>query len=73
MYYNDHGPAHFHATCGEHEIRVNIETGEILSDSFPRRAEKLVQEWRSIHSKELLEDWALAARRKPLKKIQPLE
>ena len=59
---------------------MNIETGEILSGSFPRRAEKLVLEWLSIHRSELLEDWKLAAGRwplaagrKPLKKIEPLE
>ncbi len=73
MYYNDHGPAHFHASYGDSEIRVNIETGEILSGRFPRRAEKLVREWLSIHRTELQEDWKLAAGRKPLKKIEPLE
>ena len=42
MYYNDHSPPHFHARYGENEIRVNIETGEILSGAFPRRAQRLV-------------------------------
>lgn len=73
MYFNDHGPAHFHASYGDSEIRVNIETGEILSGRFPRRAERLVLEWLSIHRIELLEDWKLAAERKPLKRIEPLE
>ncbi len=39
MYYNDHAPPHFHAGYGSSEIRVNIDTGEILSGSFPRRAQ----------------------------------
>ena len=73
MYYNDHGSSHFHASYGDSEIRVNIETGEILSGRFPRRAEKLVLEWLSIHRTELLENWKAAALRKPLKKIEPLE
>jgi len=34
MFYNDHGPPHFHARYGEHEIRVNIDTGEIWPGSF---------------------------------------
>jgi hypothetical protein len=44
MFYNDHGPAHFHARYGTLEIRVNIETGEIMSGSFPKRAQTLVLE-----------------------------
>ena len=39
MYYNDHVPPHFQARYGGSEIRVNIDTGEILSGSFPRRAQ----------------------------------
>jgi hypothetical protein len=39
MFYNDHDPPHFHAKYGEYEIRVAIETGEIMSGSFPRRAQ----------------------------------
>ncbi len=73
MYYNDHSPPHFHACYGENEIRVNIETGEILSGTFPRRAQRLVLEWFELHRNELLEDWNLAQERKPLNKIEPLE
>jgi len=73
MYYNDHSPPHFHARYGESEIRVNIDSSEIMSGEFPRRAEKLVLEWLELHRNELLEDWSLAQDRKPLKKIEPLE
>jgi hypothetical protein len=73
MYYNDHAPPHFHARYGGSEIRVNIETGEILSGSFPRRAQNLVLEWLNLHRSELLEDWQLAQERKLLNKIEPLE
>jgi Domain of unknown function (DUF4160) len=73
MYYNDHAPPHFHARYGSSEIRVNIDTGEILSGSFPRRAQNLVLEWLNLHKSELLEDWQLAQERKFLNKIEPLE
>jgi hypothetical protein len=36
MYYNDHAPPHFHARYGENEIRVEIDTGSIMSGSFRR-------------------------------------
>ncbi len=73
MYYNDHAPPHFHARYGENEIRVEIETGSIMSGVFPTRAKNLVLEWLELHQDELREDWKLAELRKPLKKIEPLE
>jgi len=44
MYYNDHAPPHFHAKYGDFEIRVEIESGVIMSGKFPARAENLVLE-----------------------------
>lgn len=73
MYYNDHAPPHFHARYGSREVRVDIQTGEILSGAFPRRAQKLVLEWLEMHRSELMEDWRLAEERKPLNEIEPLE
>lgn len=73
MYYNDHAPPHFYAKYGDHEIRVSIHDGAILFGSFPARAQRLVLEWLDLHRDELVEDWALAEQRKPLRKIEPLE
>lgn len=73
MYYNDHAPPHFHARYGEFEVRVGIETGEILSGGLPRRAMQMVREWLELHRDELSEDWRLAEERKPLRPIEPLE
>ena len=73
MYYNDHDPPHFHARYGDRAIRVAIENGQILSGTFPRRAQVFVLEWLALHRHELLEDWRLAQQRRPLKKIAPLE
>ena len=73
MYYNDHAPPHFHAKYGEYEVKVSIESGEIIDGKLPNRAKKLIQEWWSLHQMELAEDWTLAQARSPLKKIEPLE
>jgi hypothetical protein len=72
MYYNDHAPPHFHAKYGSFEITVEIGTGDVNGE-FPRRALKLVQEWRELHAAELRADWDLARARRPLTKIAPLE
>jgi len=73
MYYNDHAPPHFHAKYGGREMKVSIETGEVIEGAFPRRASRLVLEWWELHKAELAEDWALAEARRPLNRIEPLE
>ena len=73
IYYNDHNPPHFHAKYGEYEVLIEIESGNILAGGVPQRALDFIGEWRALHSHELLTDWRLAAERKPLNKIEPLE
>lgn len=72
MYYNDHEP-HFHARYGGHEIRVNIKSGQVMSGTFPPRARKHILEWLDLHRSALVENWKLARKREPLRKIEPLE
>ena len=70
--YRDHEPAHFHATYGEHEVSVNIHDGAVTG-WFPKRALRLVTEWRLLHREALLENWRLSREARPLKPIAPLE
>lgn len=72
MYWKDHAPPHFHAKYGDDEIVVEIRSGNI-SGNMSNRATKLIQEWRKLHKKELLEDWKLAEQKKALFAINPLE
>jgi hypothetical protein len=72
MLYNDHPPPHFHAQYGEYRIAVDINSG-VVEGRFPRRALNAVLEWYTMNKDRLLEDWALAERHEPLKKIPPLE
>lgn len=72
MLYRDHAPPHFHASYGEYEIVVHITTGAV-EGHFPRRALRHVLERHGLHRDDLLEDWALAAARKALRPIAPLE
>ena len=66
MHYNDHPPAHFHATYGGEEIRVTVDTLEILSGSLARRAQAMVLEWAVLHQDDL------AACREQARAHQPL-
>ena len=72
MYYREHAPSHFHAIYNEYEIVVYLESG-LVEGRFPRRALHSVLEWYLLHRDELEEDWDLAAQKKPLKPIAPLE
>jgi len=73
MYYRDHVPPHFHASYGEHQASVEIETLEFNGESLPPRAAALVIEWAVLHQEELRENWDRARLRQPLVPIRPLE
>jgi hypothetical protein len=72
MFFNDHAPSHFHATYGEHEAVIRIDTLETLSGQLPPRALAMVLEWAHQHRAELLENWELARSGMALQKIEPL-
>jgi hypothetical protein len=72
LVYDDHRPPHFHAEYGEFKVRVEIVTG-VVEGRFPRRALRALLEWHEIYRDRLVEDWELAERHQPLKKIPPLE
>jgi hypothetical protein len=72
MFFNDHGPPHFHARYGEFEATIDLVTLEVSQGELPSRALRLVQEWAMIHKEELLEDWRLCRENAPPAKIEPL-
>jgi hypothetical protein len=72
MFYNDHGPPHFHAAYGDNAVTISIRDA-VVTGEFPTRALRLILEWGTLHEDELLENWELARQRKPLKRIAPLE
>jgi hypothetical protein len=72
MFPREHPPAHFHAVYGDHHITVDVESGTVKG-RFPRRALRLVLEWRELHRDELAEAWTLLQAGLPANKIDPLE
>ena len=73
MYYDDHGPAHFHAHYAEHTAKISIESLTVIAGSLPRRAHALVLEWAALHREELRQNWKLAESHNALNSIDPLE
>ncbi len=72
MYFDDHGPPHFHATYGGRSARFEIGSLEPMDEGFPLRALRLVQDWGVLHREELQENWERAAAHAPLARIEPL-
>lgn len=73
MYYNDHSPAHFHASYAGHEAAFQIDTLEVISGGLPKRPNALVLEWAAQHRLELSANWKKARQGLALAHIEPLE
>lgn len=73
IFYNDHGQPHFHVRYNDFAAKVSINDLKIIDGKLPKRVLALVLEWAFEHRVELLEDWQLAASKKPLNSIKPLE
>ena len=73
FHWEDHVPPHFHAKYADDEAMIDIRTGTVIRGSLARRALSLVDEWRTTHLDELLDDWQRARQRLPLAYIAPLE
>ena len=72
LFYNDHQPPHFHVRYGGQKAIVAIDSLTVLRGHLSPRVLGLVVEWASLHQDELRENWNLARKQKPLKKIEPL-
>lgn len=73
MYFDDHGPPHFHATYAGTEASVRIDPIGILMGDLPPRVLALTVEWASIHRAELLENWRRLRSKVPARPVAPLE
>lgn len=73
IYYKDHQPPHFHAKYGNRTGVIAIDDLRLIEGQLPKRVISLVLEWAFQHREELMNNWKLAASKKPLQKIAPLE
>jgi hypothetical protein len=51
---------------------VLIQEGVVMNGHLPNRQLKLVLAWAELHRDELMQNWELAAIRKPLLDIPPI-
>jgi hypothetical protein len=72
MYFNDHGPPHFHALYAGHEATIEIDRLQILEGELPRRALQLVLDWAELNQVALRENWERCREKQSPNKIEPL-
>lgn len=75
MYHDERhhrGRPHFHATYGDDEATIDIETLEVIAGELAPRARRLVSEWAREHQAELRDNWVRARAHQPLRSVEPL-
>ena len=73
MYYDEHGPPHFHVEYQDYSASIDIEALEIRAGNLPRRALNLVLDWAELHRGELRANWGRIEQGQRLNPIRPLE
>lgn len=69
----EHAPAHFHAFYGEYKALIDINSGELIEGSLPKKQLRLVLAWTELHKDELKANWKLAMESELPFKIDPLK
>ena len=72
MFFDDHGPPHFHARHAEGGAKIQTDPVEVIDSGLGRRQLRLVLAWAELHQDELLENWRLARAGETLREIEPL-
>jgi hypothetical protein len=72
MYFDDHGPPHFHARHADGSAKVRIDSIEVVESTLSRRQLSFVLTWAELHRGELLKNWRLARVGETLHEIDPL-
>jgi hypothetical protein len=73
MFFDDHGPPHFHARHADGSAKIRIDTLEPIETTLGRRQLRLVLAWAELHQEELFENWRLARAGETLHEIDPLQ
>jgi hypothetical protein len=72
LFFDDHGPPHFHARHADGSAKVRIDTLEVIESTLPVRQERFVLAWAELHQEELMNNWSLARAGETLQEIEPL-
>lgn len=71
MFYDDHNPPHFHVNYENYSALFNFD-GILMEGNIPKRQQKLIEAWTTIHKDELIANWELLKNNEQLFHINPL-
>ena len=75
MFFDDHGPPHFHARHADGSAKIRIDTLDPIETTLGRGQLRLVLAWAwaELHQEELVENWRLARAGETPRGIDPLQ
>jgi hypothetical protein len=73
MFFDDHGPPHFHARHADGSAKIQIDTLEPIETTLGRRQLRLVLAWAELPRKNQSRTGALARAGETLHQIDPLQ
>ena len=72
MYADDHRYPHFHVRYAEYRASYALGTRSIIVGRVPLRVARLVEEWASLHERELKANWDKVRSHQSVQRIPPL-
>ena len=73
MFYREHGPPHFHAEHRGDQATFTFD-GQLLAGSLrSSRARRCIEDWATLHRRELEANWDRMKAGQPLERIEPLQ
>ncbi len=73
MFFDDHGPPHFHAHYGPWAAKIGLAPITMLEGDLPARALRLTRKWAKLHEQELLQNWRRVRSGQAPVRVAPLE
>ena len=69
MFYDDHAPAHFHATLAEDEVLIAIATLDVIRGTLPSPRLRRVLSWAGENQEALALNWIKCQEGQPPEKL----
>jgi hypothetical protein len=72
MFFDGHGPPHFHARNAQGSAKVRIDSLEVIEITLPRRQLRVVLAWAEVRQTELRDNWRRASAGETVHPTEPL-
>ena len=73
MFFNDHGPPHFHVYYQGFRARILVANGEVIDGRVPPAVARILKEWTALRRNALMHNWHAARTDGQLERIEGFE